>query len=83
MTRIAILGTGMSALGAAHRLRAEPRIPCCTTRTRTTAATRHAEVSGRVQFDIGPHVSFTKDERIQELFAESVDGAYETHDTSS
>jgi protoporphyrinogen oxidase len=28
-------------------------------------------------FDDGPHVSFTKDERLQELFASSVDGKYE------
>jgi protoporphyrinogen oxidase len=29
-------------------------------------------------FDAGPHVSFTKDTRIQELFAAAVGGAYET-----
>ncbi len=29
-------------------------------------------------FDIGPHISFTKDPRIQELFADSVDQQYET-----
>jgi len=29
-------------------------------------------------FDKGPHVSFTKDTRIQELFAASVDGKYES-----
>jgi protoporphyrinogen oxidase len=28
-------------------------------------------------FDDGPHISFTKDERIQELFAAAVDGEYE------
>jgi protoporphyrinogen oxidase len=29
-------------------------------------------------FDVGPHISFTKDPRIQELFADSVDQQYET-----
>ena len=29
-------------------------------------------------FDVGPHISFTKDPRIQELFADSVDQRYET-----
>ena len=29
-------------------------------------------------FDVGPHISFTKDSRIQELFADSVDQQYET-----
>jgi protoporphyrinogen oxidase len=29
-------------------------------------------------FDVGPHISFTKDTRIQDLFADSVDQQYET-----
>jgi len=29
-------------------------------------------------FDVGPHISFTKDPRIQELFADSVEQRYET-----
>src|SRR5438034_514927 len=29
-------------------------------------------------FDVGPHISFTKDSRIQDLFAESVEQKYET-----
>jgi protoporphyrinogen oxidase len=40
-----------------------------------TVSFRHPE--GFV-FDKGPHVSFTKDERIQKLFADSVDGQFET-----
>ena len=34
----------------------------------------HADSS----FDMGPHISFTKDTRIQDLFAESVDQKSET-----
>jgi protoporphyrinogen oxidase len=40
-----------------------------------TASFRH---NGGFLFDIGPHISFTKDPRIQELFADSVDQQYET-----
>jgi len=40
-----------------------------------TASFRH---NGGFLFDIGPHISFTKDPRIQELFADSVDQQYQT-----
>ena len=29
-------------------------------------------------FDDGPHISFTKDPRLQDLFAKNIDGKYET-----
>jgi protoporphyrinogen oxidase len=38
-------------------------------------------VHGDFIFDDGPHVSFTKDERIQKLFAQSVGGEYEVLQT--
>jgi len=37
----------------------------------------HAFSEGFV-FDEGPHISFTKNERLKRLFAESVDGRFET-----
>ncbi len=76
--RFAILGNwngcARGGLSAAKRkrdgaLRREPRTP-----VGHTATTRHP--TGFL-FDKGPHVSFTKDERIQGLFAESVKGEYE------
>ncbi len=78
MSTIAILGTGMAALGAAYRLRGETCVPmlydkCAVAGGHT--ATEHS--ADGFSFDIGPHVSFTKDERIQELFAQSVQGAYQ------
>ena len=80
MSAIAILGTGMSAFGAAHRLRAEKRPAVLYDKNPYfgghTISRRSPE--GFV-FDIGPHVSFTRDERIQGLFAEAVDGHFETH----
>ena len=69
----------MGALGAANRLSAEGMRPVLYDRNSYvgghTASFRH---EGGFLFDIGPHISFTKDERIQELFAESVGGRYET-----
>jgi protoporphyrinogen oxidase len=76
---IAILGSGMGGLGAAHRLRAEGIRPRLYDRSRYygghTASFRHAP---GFLFDIGPHISFTKDQRFQDLLAANVDGEYET-----
>jgi protoporphyrinogen oxidase len=80
MSRIAILGTGMASLGASYRLRDEKHT--------TVLYDKNSYVNGHTAtvhypegfcFDFGPHVSFTKDERIRELFAKSVKGAYEEH----
>ena len=69
----------MAGFGAAHRLRAEGITPVMydknTYHGGHTMSFRHEP--GFV-FDVGPHISFTKDERIQNLFAESVDHLYET-----
>jgi protoporphyrinogen oxidase len=69
----------MGALGAANRLSAEGMRPVLYDKNSYygghTASFRHA---GGFLFDIGPHISFTKNERIQALFAESVGGEFET-----
>ncbi|HLZ22626.1 MAG TPA: NAD(P)-binding protein [Ktedonobacterales bacterium] len=78
MSAIAILGTGMAALGASYRLRGEKHR--CVLYDKNTYAGGHtvtARSPDGFSFDVGPHVSFTKDERIQELFANAVNGAYE------
>lgn len=78
--RVAILGTGMSAVGAARRLRSEPVETVLYDRsTHPGGHTISLRYEGGFVFDIGPHVSFTSDPRIQEIFAESVAGEYETH----
>jgi protoporphyrinogen oxidase len=77
--QIVVLGSGMAGFGAAHRLHAEGITPTMYDKNSYygghTASFR--DESGFL-FDVGPHISFTKDTRIQELFADSVDQRYET-----
>jgi protoporphyrinogen oxidase len=80
MTRIAVLGTGMSGVGAAHRLREEG--VACVLYDKSTHPGGHTislRYPGGFVFDIGPHVSFTSDARIQGIFADAVGGDYEAH----
>jgi protoporphyrinogen oxidase len=76
---IVVLGSGMAGFGAAYRLHAEGVTPVIYDKNNYygghTASFRNE--SGFL-FDVGPHISFTKDTRIQNLFAESVDQQYET-----
>jgi protoporphyrinogen oxidase len=79
MSNIVVLGSGMAGFGAAYRLHAEGITPVMYDKNPYhgghTASFR--DDSG-FMFDIGPHISFTKDPRIQEIFADSVDQQYET-----
>ena len=78
MPAVTILGAGMAGLGAAHRCR-ELGLESVIFEKRSRAGghTRSfADPSGFI-FDDGPHISFTKNERIQKLFSEAVDGRYE------
>ena len=79
MPNIVVLGSGMAGFGAAYRLHAEGIAP--------TMYDKNSYYGGHTAsfrnelgflFDVGPHISFTKDSRIQELFADSVDQQYET-----
>src|SRR5262245_27818647 len=76
---IVVLGSGMAGFGATHRLHAEGISPVVYDKNSYhgghTASFRYE--SGFI-FDLGPHISYTKDPRIQELFADSVDQKYET-----
>jgi len=77
MSTIAILGTGMAAVGAYYRLKSEPH--SCVLYDKNSYAGGHTVTCDHPDgfaFDIGPHVSFTKDERIQRLLADAVDGKY-------
>lgn len=79
MPNIVILGTGMAGFGAAHRLHAEGITPVMYDKNSYYGGhTTSLHYDGGFVFDIGPHISFTKDPRIQEILADSVDHKYET-----
>jgi protoporphyrinogen oxidase len=83
MSEICVLGTGMAGYGAAHRLtEAGVRPVIFDKRGHFGGHTSSFTFEGRYTFDEGPHVSFTKHERLQKLFAGNVDGKYETLHTS-
>jgi protoporphyrinogen oxidase len=76
---IVVLGTGMAGFGAAHRLHQEGIAPVMYDKNSYYGGhTMSFRYESGFLFDVGPHISFTKDTRIQELFAESVGGHYET-----
>lgn len=79
MPNIVILGTGMAGFGAAHRLSAEGIAPVMYDKNSYHGGhTASFRSESGFLFDMGPHISFTKDTRIQDLFAENVDQQYET-----
>src|SRR5690606_20066197 len=76
---ILILGAGTAACGAVHRLTADG--------VRPTVLEQHDYVGGHAAtfvtpegfvFDDGPHISFTSDPRIRDLFSANVDQRYVT-----
>ncbi|MBV6422426.1 MAG: hypothetical protein NAOJABEB_00207 [Steroidobacteraceae bacterium] len=79
MSNIVVIGTGMAGFGAAHRLNAAGVRPVVYDQNGYfgghTASFRD-EASGFL-FDLGPHISFTKDPRIQELLARFVNQEFE------
>lgn len=78
MAKIAILGSGMAGSGAVHRLHTEGL-----SSTMYEMKSHHGGHTSSYKFDEGfifdegPHVSFTKNERIQNLFAANVNQEYE------
>lgn len=79
MTDVVILGAGMAGFGAAHRLHAEGVRPVMFEQKAWPGGhTASFHQAGGFIFDDGPHISFTKDERIQQLFADSVKNEFET-----
>jgi protoporphyrinogen oxidase len=76
---IVVLGTGMAGFGAAYRLHQEGIAPLMYDKNPYYGGhTTSFRYESGFLFDVGPHISFTKDTRIQELFAESVEQRYET-----
>lgn len=76
---IVVLGTGMAGFGAAHRLSAEGVTPVMFDKNGYYGGhTTSFRYESNFIFDVGPHISFTKDQRIQELLADNVDQQFET-----
>lgn len=75
---IVVIGSGMAGFGAATRIAAEGMRPVVYDQNAYygghTASFR--DVKGFL-FDLGPHISFTKDERVQKFLAENVNDEYE------
>ena len=79
MPKIVILGSGMAGFGAAYRLHAEGITPVMYDKNNHSGGhTASFRDDSGFLFDLGPHISFTKDSRIQNLLAESVNHQYET-----
>lgn len=78
MERIAILGSGMAGFGAAHRLHNEGVASTMyEKRSHHGGHTTSYKYDSGFVFDEGPHISFTKVERMQKLLAESVKHQYQ------
>ena len=76
---IVVLGTGMAGWGAAHRLHAEGIAPVMFDKNSHYGGhTASFRFDTGFLFDLGPHISFTKDPRIQALLADNVDQQFET-----
>jgi protoporphyrinogen oxidase len=72
----------MAGFGAAHRVHeAGAKAVLFDKRSHFGGHTASFTYPGGITFDEGPHVSFTKHERIQKLLAEAVDQKYETFHT--
>jgi protoporphyrinogen oxidase len=78
MANIVILGSGMGGYGAAYRFHNEGVKPVMYDKNAYYGGHTASFPDSGYVFDQGPHISFTKDTRIQDLFAESVGGMYET-----
>ena len=70
--KIAVLGTGISALGAAHRLSTEKvDVVLYDKNSYYGGHTHSVNYKEGFTFDMGPHVSFTSDPRIEAMLAEN------------
>src|SRR3984957_1675964 len=79
MPNVVVIGTGMAAFGAAYRLYQEGVAPVMYDKNSYYGGhTMSFRYDSGFLFDVGPHISFTKDTRIQDLLADSVDQQYET-----
>lgn len=75
--RFAILGTGVSGCGAARYLTENGIKPTVYDKNKWSGGHTASTTTEGFVFDEGPHISFTKEQRIQELFARNVSEDYQ------
>ena len=79
MSSVAILGAGMAGFGAAYQLHQEDiQTDTFDKRPHIGGHTSSLVTESGFVFDEGPHISFTKNERMQNLLAEFVGHEFET-----
>jgi protoporphyrinogen oxidase len=82
VSEICVLGTGMAGFGAAYGLRAAGREGILfDKKSHYGGHTASFVYQGKYTFDEGPHVSFTKDDRVREILADAIDQKYEVLNT--
>ena len=75
---IIVVGTGFAGFGAGYRLEAAAQPYIVYDRNAYIGGhTASHRLPGGFVFDQGPHVSFAKDERIQQILADAVGGRYQ------
>jgi protoporphyrinogen oxidase len=77
-SQVSILGSGMAALGAAHRLRAAGIDSVLFDKNAYAGGHTASHTVDGFIFDEGPHVSFTKNEQVRSIFAKAIDNKYES-----
>jgi len=79
MSKICIIGTGMAGYGAAHRLEEKGAEALMFEKRDFFGGHTASHIyEQKYTFDEGPHISFTKHERIAKLLSDGIDDAYET-----
>lgn len=79
-SRLTILGSGMGGLGAAEQARNSGVEHLVFEAKRTPGGHTCTHTSDGFVFDEGPHVSFTKNDRIKNIFSQAIDGKYQSID---
>lgn len=76
---LVVLGSGMAGLGAAYRFNGAGARPVLYDQhSHLGGHTSSFQYPGGWTFDEGPHISFTKDERIRKLLADNVKGDFQS-----
>ena len=73
---VAILGSGMAGCGAAHQLAAEGVSSLMFDKNTHAGGHTASHHHDGFVFDEGPHISFTKNERVRALLADNVEQKY-------